>query len=111
MKGAREKTSSPCPHWCWQGFIQYTNYRDTALLLHSVFVVHHVASAVCCAAVHAIATVAIAENQVTVSVQVVWWWCVLQLFRAPRGRIQPLSQMGQEEEGRRAEDKCTCPWV
>ena len=25
-----------------------------------------------------------------------WWWCVLQLFRAPRGRIQPLSQMGQD---------------
>ena len=24
------------------------------------------------------------------------WWCVLQLFRAPRGRIQPLSQMGQD---------------
>ena len=23
-------------------------------------------------------------------------WCVLQLFRAPRGRIQPLSQMGQD---------------
>ena len=24
------------------------------------------------------------------------WWCVLQLFRAPRGRIQPLSQMRQD---------------
>ena len=24
------------------------------------------------------------------------WWCVLQLCRAPRGRIQPLSQMGQD---------------
>ena len=24
------------------------------------------------------------------------WWCVLQLFRAPRGRIRPLSQMGQD---------------
>ena len=23
-------------------------------------------------------------------------WCVLQLFRAPRGRIQPPSQMGQD---------------
>ena len=23
-------------------------------------------------------------------------WCVLQLFRAPQGRIQPLSQMGQD---------------
>ena len=23
-------------------------------------------------------------------------WCVLQLFRAPRGRIQPLSQTGQD---------------
>ena len=23
-------------------------------------------------------------------------WCVLQLFRAPRGRIQPLSQVGQD---------------
>ena len=23
-------------------------------------------------------------------------WCVLQLFRAPRGRLQPLSQMGQD---------------
>ena len=29
-----------------------------------------------------------------------WWWCVLQLFRAPRGRIQPLSQMGQDLQAR-----------
>ena len=27
-------------------------------------------------------------------------WCVLQLFRAPRGRIQPLSQMGQDLQAR-----------
>ena len=33
-------------------------------------------------------------------------WCVLQLFRAPRGRIQPLSQMGQAVQCKRAWSKC-----
>lgn len=34
-------TSSPCPRgqrWCWQGLIKDTNYRDTALLLQTVFI-------------------------------------------------------------------------
>ena len=37
----------------------------------------------------------------------VWQWCVLQLFRAPRGRIQPPSQMSQELQ---AHHRRPSPW-